>query len=181
MSASEDPVAPLSIEPPSGMGREVGLLFAALEECRRRTRDTVAGMSTADLDHRFDDDPHSIGAHLLHVAGVELEAVQRVVLGERVAESEERELAAGVLDSESSRALSGHDVGYYLGKLDEVRARTESACWSLKDDDLERESARPGAGRSVTLRWMLAHLADHEAHHRGEIASLRRRLARRRG
>lgn len=176
MTATEDPVSPLTLEPPAGMSREVGLLFAALEESRRRTRDAVHGMSTADLDRRFDDDPHSVGAHLLHVAAVEFDLVHRLILGDRGAESEEREFAAGALDQEASSALRGHGLEYYLAKLDEVRARTEAACWSLKDDDLERERPWPGADRSSTLRYALAHLADHEAHHRGEIAVLRRRL-----
>lgn len=163
-----------SLEPPSGMQREVGLLFAQLEDVRRRTRSVVAGMSTAVLDRRIDGAPHSIAAHLFHVAGMEYRWLHEVVLGEAIPESMGRELAAARLDADASRQLGGHDVVYYLGKLDEVRAQTESICWRLKDDDLAALRTHPLEGEPCTVRWILANLCDHEAHHRGEIQLMKR-------
>jgi uncharacterized damage-inducible protein DinB len=167
-----------TIAAPSGMDREVGLLFAQLEECRRRTRETVLGMSTADLDRRPPGVPHSIGAHLLHIAGLEHWWIQRVALQQEIEESLAHEFAPSQLDSTASRALRGHDVTYYLGKLDEVRARTEAACWRLRDDDLDLQRSSPRDGAGCTVRWILAHLCDHEAHHRGQIALLKRLVSR---
>ncbi len=166
-----------TVEPPTGMKREVGLLFAALEEARRRTRDVVTGLATDTLDARLAEWHVSIGVLLLHIAGVELWWVRRVVLGEELPASVEREFAAARLDSEEARTLAGHELSWYLGKLDEVRAQTESACWTLKDDDLEVARHDPASGAEYTTRWILSHLSDHEAQHRGQISLTKRLLA----
>ncbi len=161
-----------ALEPPSGMEHEVGLLFAQLEETRRRTRELVLGMSTADLDRRAPGYPHSVAAHVFHIAAVEYWWMRHVVLGEGIPADVDREFAAALLDSPASRELSGRDAGYYLGKLDEVRAHTEAACWKLRDADLDRERTDPRDGARATVRWILCHIADHEAQHRGHVQIL---------
>ena len=68
-------------------------------------------------------------------------------------------------------------MSFYLGSLDEVRAATESACWDLADDTLETLRTNPTDGAQFSVRWILAHLCDHESHHRGQIQLLRRLLS----
>jgi len=52
----------------------------------------------------------------------------------------------------------------------------------LTDADLERAIIPQDAGSSAqktggyTIRWILHHLIDHEAHHRGQIAVMKRLL-----
>lgn len=166
--------APKTLVPPTGMGREVGLLFAQLEEARARTRTAVHGISTADLDAELPGSPYTIGMLLFHVAGVEYWWMHRVLCGEEIEPGVEKEFAPARLDSADALKLRGHDVGYYLGVLDEVRAKTESVCWRLPDEALERECYSPEDGKRYSGRYVLAHLCDHEAEHRGALLLLKR-------
>lgn len=159
---------------PPGIGREVGHLFAALEETRRRTREAVHGMATELLDARLDGFPNRIGALLFHVAGIENWFVDRVLLQRPRSELERNEFAAADLGAPEAAALVGHDVAYYLAILDEVRAQTESACWSLKDDALDAAVTVAEADLVASPRYALSFLIDHEAHHRGQIELLKR-------
>jgi uncharacterized damage-inducible protein DinB len=169
-------ITPIGLQPPAGMSREVGLLFAQLEFARRRTRELVTGMSEEQLDARDEGVPNSIGQLLFHIAGVEIYLIHRMILAEGLSDALVRAYAPLRLDSDASRALAARDLGFYLSRLDEVRARTEAACWKLTDDDLERVCIHPEDGARWTVRYTLAHLADHEAEHRGQIAMRRRQV-----
>lgn len=161
-----------TLSPPSGMQREVGLLFAQLEEVRRRTRDEVLRMSSKDLDRRVAGYDHSIGVHLLHIAGAEYFWIYHVVEGRPIPDWVQKEYGPGDLDGEASRSHRGHHADFYLGKLHEVRAVTEALCWRLQDAALD--DLRAAFGRDQSLRWILFHLAEHEAHHLGQVLLLKR-------
>jgi len=159
---------------PTGMAPGVGNLFAALEETRRQTRNAVAGISTSLLDARHPDLRHRIGALLFHIAGTENKWIDRALLRRPLSELERDEFRAADLDSSEADELVGHGLEFYLGVLDEVRAKTESACWSLKDDLLDIAVEAPEHDSVVTPRLALTALCDHEAHHRGQIELLKR-------
>ncbi len=162
-----------SLSIPAGMHHEVGLLFALLESVRKETRDAILGMSNAELDHRSAGVPYSIANLLLHVAAEELWWIRGVLAGDELDAGTREEFAAGELGSLAATRLKGRDVAYYLGLLDGVRAQTEAACWKLRDHDLNAEKDDRRGGRA-SVRWILGHLAEHEAHHRGQIALLAR-------
>lgn len=159
---------------PTGMSPGVGYLFAALEETRRRTREAVSGITTSLLDARHPDVPHRVGSLLFHIAGAENCWVDQALLQRPLSELEQSEFRAADLDSPQADRLIGHGVEFYFGVLDEVRAKTESACWSLKDDQLDTPVEVPERKTIVTPRFALAFLCDHEAHHRGQIELLKR-------
>ncbi len=162
-----------SLATPAGMHHEVGLLFALLELTRKQTRDLILGMSTADLDARVRGVPYSIANLLLHIAGVELHWVRRVLAGDEIDAGTREEFAGGDLGSIAAEQLKAKDAAYYLGVLDGVRAQTEAVCWKLKDHDLGVEKD-DGRGGRCSVRWILGHLVDHEAHHRGQIRLIAR-------
>lgn len=164
----------LPLEPPSGMERDVGALFAQLEEVRAETRRAVLDMSIKDLDRRVPGCPHSIGVLLLHIAAVETWWTHQVPSGDLASGGTVPEAGAGDLDSEAASGHGGHHADYYLARLDEVRAETESLCWKLKDAQLEQVSLQREGEPPRTTRWILFHLAEHEAHHRGQALLLKR-------
>jgi uncharacterized damage-inducible protein DinB len=57
-----------------------------------------------------------------------------------------------------------------------MRNQTREVLSSRSDDDLERITPfeRGGEKYEYTLRWMLHHLIDHEAQHKGQILMLKR-------
>lgn len=165
-----------NLSAPTGMSHGVGLLFASLEETRRKTRAVVNGLSTERLDATLPGVRHRIGALLFHIAGTEQWFVNRVVKQREASDLDQLEFAAADLSSAAADDLLGHGVEFYLGVLDEVRAKTESACWELKDDALDTPIEVPERQLVASPRYVLSFLCDHEAHHRGQIALLKRAI-----
>ena len=139
-------------------------------------RETLAGLSTATLDGQVPGFPNTIGEIVVHVAGDEEFWIRAVVRGDMSYLDADRDLAGARLGSDASHAHRGHAIDFYLAKLDEVRAKTESTCWSLEDAKLDLPCRPLPDGARPTPRYVLARLIEHEAHHRGQIAILRRRL-----
>lgn len=162
------------IDPPPGMDREVGILFAYLEQARLLTRDSIAGLSQATLDATRPAFPNSIGKLIAHIAAAEFHWIHRVALGEPGIQSANPTWNDAPLDGPAFAALHGHDIAFYLALLDEARAKTEAACWRLENGDLEleREVRHRGPGHTCTIRYAFWRLIDHEAHHRGQIDML---------
>jgi len=156
------------------MDRDIGFLFAQLEQVRRDTREALAGLPTEMLDAKPPGAANSIGELAYHIAGIEEFWLRAVVLGEIEFDAVKRDFETSRLGTVACHALRGHGIDFYLAKLDEVRARTESLCWSQKDDKLDAACRALPDGTIVTTRWVFANLVDHESHHRGQIELLKR-------
>jgi uncharacterized damage-inducible protein DinB len=156
------------------MDREVGLLFAQLEFVRRDTREALSGLSTEVLDASPPGAATTIGELAWHIADAEEYWVRRVVLAELPFEAPRQATDPSRPGAGASLPLRGRTIDFYLAKLDEVRAHTESACWKLADDALDNPCRTLPDGEVVTPRWAFAHLVEHEAHHRGQIKLMKR-------
>jgi uncharacterized damage-inducible protein DinB len=73
--------------------------------------------------------------------------------------------------------VQGEPIEFFFTKLDAVRDETRLALGRLTDADLSREiqglGSPPDADR-FTIEWILYHLVEQKAHHRGQIALLKR-------
>jgi uncharacterized damage-inducible protein DinB len=58
-----------------------------------------------------------------------------------------------------------------VGRLERARAATHSVLRTWRDEDLARTVEREG--RLLSRGWIVYHVADHFAHHAGQIALLR--------
>lgn len=167
------------LSPAPGFSPEIGLALSAMEEVREQVRQIVREMPDTELVRRAFPNTHPIGALLLHLCESEWWWMQSVVSGRELTDEEKKLVHWDVLKDPSvldSRASSGQ---YCLEVLDQVRERTREVLASFDDRDLERlfSYRRGDEQMEVSLRWVLHHLVDHEAQHKGQILLLKRMLA----
>jgi len=165
----------IAIPPLADFAPRVGLYLAQMEDVRQRTKRYVEGLTAEQLAWHPQPNVESIGTLLLHIAAVERswigEDIERRPMGE--------EWMIGFPIRFSIPQISGKPVAYFFEQLDAVRAETHAALARLTDDDLPR-AISPLEGGSTpeqyTIEWILYHLVEHEAHHKGQIAVMKRLL-----
>lgn len=165
----------VAIESKPGLSPSLAHYYAQLEDVRRDTKQYVAGLTPEQLSWTPHPAVESIGTQLLHIAGVERswigEDIERRPMGE--------EWAAAFPLRTNLPQVQGKPLEYFLETLDAVREETRAALSKLTDADLTREIVgleSPPDGDRFTIEWILYHLIEHEAHHRGQIALLKRIL-----
>ena len=159
-----------------GFSPQVGRLVSMLNYVRQTTVTAVNGLSLRELDHQFDATSNSIGALLLHIAAAEA--------GYQVATFESRDLsvdersewgAALELGDRARTDIRGHELSFYLARLEQVRAKTMAELSRRSDQWLdEATSTRSGHPVNNYFKWF--HVLSHEVNHRGQIRWLRSRM-----
>ena len=161
---------------PSGFPPRIGTFLGMLEDVRRATRRMVEGMTSAQVEWHPQSNVESIGTLLLHIAAVEFSWIQEDIMHKPM--GEEWMIAFPIRFNMPQ--ITGQPLGYFLGKLDSVRAETKTALRTLTDKDLERMVSPQDEGTAATssysIEWILYHLIEHEAHHKGQIAVMKRML-----
>ena len=170
----------LTVDPLPGFSRRVGEYAAMLEDVRRRTKTYVEGLSAPQLAWHPQENVESIGTVLLQIAAVEVSYIQEDILRQPMAEAEwgiAFPIRLGIPQ------VSGEPLEFYTERMDRVRAETLRILAELTDRDLAREVAPLDPGPSThgpvtyTIEWILYHLIEHEAHHKGQIAVMKRLVA----
>jgi len=71
-----------------------------------------------------------------------------------------------------------YSAEFCLNEIKKIREQTHRTLAEFKDSDLERifSIERRGETHERSLRWILHHLIDHEAQHKGQILMLKRLL-----
>lgn len=168
----------LLITPPSDYDPTVARWLWALNDNRRRTLEVIAGLSESALNWRPDEEANSIGTLLYHIVAIELdwlyvEILERSDYGDAVAALLPYDVRdpAGHLTPVYGESLSAH-----LARLTASRDLLLTELRTLTAADFYR--ARRFEAYDVTPEWVLYHLLEHEAGHRGEIGELRRQAER---
>lgn len=162
----------LQLEPLPGYAKEVGLALAAMQEARQRTKEALAGLKPAALAWTPPGWPNSIGTLLYHLALVEadwlyVEILERDFPAEVAALfPQEMRDEAGLLSMVEGISLEAH-----LARLDQVRAFLLDALRTFDAAEWVRVRSLPAY--DVTPVWIVHHLMQHEADHRGQIQLLR--------
>jgi hypothetical protein len=138
---------------------------------------TTKGLSQADLDYLIDPNANTIGALMLHLAATETYYQMNTFDGmkwDSWSDSIKKQWDPAMnLGDAGRKTIKGHDRDYYLNILQEVRAKTlaqfakKDDAWFMAVDDKEW-------GWNNHCKWF--HVCEHEAHHCGQIAFLRKRL-----
>jgi uncharacterized damage-inducible protein DinB len=150
--------------------------WAEFQKARDDTKHAVSGLSPSELVWRPHSRSNSIGMLLLHIAAVELDWMVRDVGRQQI----DPRLAQHLLLEDAGSSPTLGDPGeqpleWFVDKLDETRDITRRILGTLTEADLTswRGADRPGVHYELQVGWILAHLIQHEAAHRGQIQMLK--------
>jgi len=179
--AFAETTGPNILGPLPGYSPQIGTFVSQLTWMREQNGVLRATekLSQADLDYLFDKNANSIGALMLHLAATEkyygMNTFGGMKWGTWSDDIKKKWDAAMDLGDAGRATIKGHDRQYYVDMLHEVRE--EILAEFKKRDDKWLLSALDDAdwGPCNNLaKWF--HVCEHEAHHTGQIAMLRKRL-----
>jgi hypothetical protein len=167
--------------PKPGYGPQVGTLVSILTWMREGNGviNATKGLTTADLDYLIDRNANTIGALMLHLAATETYYQFNTFAGKKWdtwADSVKQQWDPAMnLGDAGRKTIKGHDRGYYLNILQDTRAKS-LAEFSKRDDAwlMSVDKDWPWGPTNNYCKWF--HVCEHEAHHTGQIAFLRKRL-----
>jgi Protein of unknown function (DUF664) len=167
--------------PRPGYSPQVGTFVSMLTWMREANGVLVAtkGLTQADLDVLFDANANTIGALMLHLAATEtyygMNTFGGMKWGSWSDDIKKQWDAAMDLGDAGRKTIKGHDRDYYVGVLHDVREKTLAEFKKHDDTWLLAETKDSNWGPVNNLcKWF--HVCEHEAHHTGQIALLRKRL-----
>lgn len=160
------------LTPYDAMWREIGCWYRAMEDVRTSLKTSVDGLDQTDLDRDFGSGTPSIARLLCHAGLAEVVWITKVWRAEQIPDGWKTWFDRGRLDA-GAGALNGVSAEEIFAWLDEVREKTRLTLIRVTDRDIDRKIAKTSKGHA-SLRWILYHLVEHEAHHRGQIHLLRR-------
>jgi len=172
---------PNILGPRPGFSPQVGSFVSMLTWMREQNGvlNATKGLSQADLDVLFDQNANSIGALMLHLAATEtyygLNTFDGMKWDSWSDEIKKKWDTAMNLGDEGRKSIKGHDRDYYVNILHEVREKTLAEFRKRDDAWFLAVLKDPDWGPANNLcKWF--HVCEHEAHHTGQIALLRKRL-----
>ena len=136
-------------------------------------------LSQADLDFLFDPNANSIGALMLHLAATEvyygMNTFDNMKWDSWSDDIKKKWDPAMNLGDAGRKTIKGHDRDYYVAILHETREKT-LAEFKKRDDKwlLDQLNDADWGPCNNLAKWF--HVCEHEAHHVGQIALLRKRL-----
>ena len=161
-----------------GFTPQIGRLVSMMNYARHTTLSAVEGLEVDELDYLHAPQSNSIGALLLHTAAAEVGYQAATFYARDLNEEERHEWGAALdLGERAKREIRGHELEYYLSRLEQVRAKTLAELGRRTDQWLEDRTSS-ASGREVNNYFKWFHVFGHEINHRGQIRWLRTRATR---
>jgi len=153
----------------SGYQPEIGKALWRLEDCRRRTLRVLEDLPEVYLDHEVQ--ANTIGTLLYHIALIELDWLYTEILEEQVPDDLMRLFPVEDRDEHGVLTLvKGQTLSQHLDRLSIIRKTLLEKMHGMTVEDFQRKKEFPQY--EVSPEWVLHHLSQHEAEHRGEIGSV---------
>lgn len=157
----------------AGYPPEIGRCLWMLEDARRRTQEVVKGLGPLIIDWCATEHDNRIGTLLYHIAAIELDWLYAEVLEQDFPADLVALFPYDVRDPQGRLSVvTGVSLEEHLHRLATVRTALLTAFRELSVEDFRRPRQLPDY--AVTPEWVLHHLMQHEAGHRGEIGEMRR-------
>jgi uncharacterized damage-inducible protein DinB len=156
------------IEPVESRVVEIGTLLGMMEEARGRTLAVISNLTPTQLDGPPPCGKNTIAALLYHTAAIEVSWLYDV-LGTPFPPELDSLFSVDVRDEYGNlNRLEGRPLQEYLDRLSRVRSILLRSYASMSLEEFRRP--REVEGSEVTPEWVLQHLMQHEAEHRGQIS-----------
>ena len=167
------------LTPHPGLSTGIGYYLGGMEEVRNQVNVAVKKVPDDEIGRPPFLGAHSIGALALHIGEAEWFFMQMVVSGHQLTEEDQQQPYWDVLDDVDKVARNGYTTEFCLKEIEKIRNQTRDVLFSYNDKDLERVISfeRNGETTEYNLRWILHHLLDHVAQHKGQIFMLKRLMA----
>ena len=150
----------------------IASLIWMMEDSRRMLLAAVAGLDPAALDWEPEIGGNSIGSLLYHIAAVEMDWLYTEVLEQTPPDDIIALFPADMREDDGHLARwRGEDLPALERRLAEVRRRLLATYASMTSTDFRRARSLPEY--DVTPEWVLHHLLQDEAVHRGEIGMVK--------
>ena len=161
------------VDLPGGVDRRVGEALWRLDDARKRTLDVLGGVSDERLNEPATIGRNTIGSLLYHVAAIELDWLYADILQEPFPEGVEEWFPVDVRDQAGNLSSVREPLARHSERMGWVRAQVVARVRLLTPQALDEMHENDGA--RTTPAWVLHHLTQHEAEHRGQIELLRDR------
>ena len=167
------------LESLSGYHPEIALLLATLLDSTREWREELGELSVDEVTWQPYEKGPSVATEIMHIAEVEAWWFEQVALGlpENVVEAKQL-MSAEIQQYQGSWPTPPKEpLSYFIGLHDRVRQRTLE---SLKQfiDPTKFVPIRDGEFE-MSLRWIVAHVIEHDSYHGGQavlLAQLHKRV-----
>jgi uncharacterized damage-inducible protein DinB len=152
---------------------EIGRLLWMLEETRQRTKRGLEGLTDDLLAWSPAPTENTIGALIYHIAAIEADWLYVEILEGQPFPPDIVAIFPEDVRDEHWRLAAAHgtSLAANLDRLDSVRERLLAAFRGMSLAEFRRIRDLPDYG--VTPEWVLHHLMQHEAEHRGQIGVIR--------
>lgn len=156
------------LEIPSDLDPQLGILFGTLEDGTREWFEEMVDPSPESMVWQPYEYGYSAGGQLMHIAEVEVFWIQRIIC-ERDVQLPEADLMEEIdQDEHHWPRPPAEPLDWYMNVIRRVRQETLEC---LKGQDPSREIQRSN-GRILTVRWIMAHVVEHDSYHGGQAVAL---------
>lgn len=164
----------LLLQPLSDYEPTIGAWLWAFQDTRRRTLDSLEGIDDDTVNWSSPGGSNSIGSLLYHIAAIEISWLHEDILEGAAFTPEIDKLMIynvreedGALTTVTTEPLKSH-----LNRLAICRQHFLSKFTGMSLQEFRRP--RKLDQYNVTPEWVIHHLIQHEAEHRGQIGELRK-------
>jgi uncharacterized damage-inducible protein DinB len=162
----------LLVKPPINYPSDIGRALWMLEDTRRRTKLALEGTTEQVLDWSFSGQHNTIGTILYHIAAVEMSWLYEEILQAEFPQEIERLFPLDLRNDQGQLSiLRGSSLAEHFQRLDTTRKFTLAAFQQMSLDEYRR--IRSFDKYDVSPEWVIHHLMQHEAEHRGQMSEIR--------
>lgn len=163
---------PFHIDPTPGYPPAVGRFVSMLVDTRRRLHRDLDDLEAGELDRTPPWAPNSIGTLLYHIAAIELDwTCADLRQTEIFPDGTEDWFPVDVREDDGRLTPVVDSLERHWDRLEWVRSHLLATLAEMDDADLDRTFAADGQGNGGA--FILHHLMQHEAEHRGQIGEIR--------